>query len=67
MAYRDVPKETYMAKTAAPVISRLHELRSLDSAADNDQLLENLCSPGQWMRHSLGMERPIKWRPSTQR
>jgi site-specific recombinase XerD len=30
-----------MAKIAAPVIGRLHELRSLDSAADNCQLIED--------------------------
>jgi integrase/recombinase XerD len=40
-AYRDVPKETHMSKTAAPVIGRLHELRSLDNAAANYQLMED--------------------------
>jgi site-specific recombinase XerD len=30
-----------MAKTAAPVCGRLHELRSLDNAADNCQLIED--------------------------
>jgi site-specific recombinase XerD len=36
-----VPKEAYMAKTAAPVNGRLHEMRSLDRAAENYQLIEN--------------------------
>jgi site-specific recombinase XerD len=36
-----VPKETYMAKTAAPVNGRLRVMRSLDSAAGNYQLIEN--------------------------
>ena len=40
-AYRDVRKETHKAKTAAPVIARLHELSSLDRATDNYQLIED--------------------------
>jgi integrase/recombinase XerD len=40
-AYRDVRKETPMAKTVAPVIGRLHELRSLDRATDNYQLIDD--------------------------
>jgi site-specific recombinase XerD len=41
IACRDVRKEIHMTKAVAPVISRLNELRSLDRATGNYQLIED--------------------------